>query len=74
MVAFIFSSVLLFAVILSSSVTKVTSHGYIYDPPGRSSMWRVGFSVAEDSKNYNDMELNCGGREVSGPNIQYMDG
>ncbi|XP_057377318.1 uncharacterized protein LOC130698646 [Daphnia carinata] len=59
-----FSSVLLFVVIFSSNIVNVDSHGYMYDPPGRSSMWRVGFSVPEDSKNYNDMELNCGGREA----------
>lgn len=35
-------------------------HGYMIDPPQRSSMWRVyqGFTP-----NYNDMELFCGGRE-----------
>ncbi|XP_067658857.1 uncharacterized protein [Haliotis asinina] len=33
-------------------------HGYMYDPPGRSTMWRWGFKVPI---NYNDNALNCGG-------------
>ncbi|XP_032798241.2 uncharacterized protein LOC116934938 [Daphnia magna] len=36
-------------------------HGILYDPPGRSSMWRFGFNVP---MNENDTGLNCGGRET----------
>ncbi|KAJ8308229.1 hypothetical protein KUTeg_013103 [Tegillarca granosa] len=33
-------------------------HGYLHDPPQRSSLWRHGFKTPE---NYNDFGLNCGG-------------
>ena len=47
--------------ILASLLAVGEPHGYMIDPPQRSSMWRVypGFTP-----NYNDMELYCGGREV----------
>ncbi|XP_069120053.1 location of vulva defective 1-like isoform X2 [Argopecten irradians] len=35
----------------------VDGHGYMLDPPGRSSMWRVGFDTVP---NYDDNGLNCG--------------
>lgn len=41
---------------------QVDGHGYMLDPPSRSSLWRVGFGDAP--KNYNDNELFCGGRAV----------
>ncbi|XP_022323006.2 uncharacterized protein LOC111124444 [Crassostrea virginica] len=46
--------------ILASLLAVGEPHGYMIDPPQRSSMWRVypGFTP-----NYNDMELYCGGRE-----------
>ncbi|XP_065927744.1 uncharacterized protein [Magallana gigas] len=46
--------------ILASLLVVGEPHGYMIDPPQRSSMWRVyqGFTP-----NYNDMELFCGGRE-----------
>ena len=59
------SSVLFFLAVCNSLIDVSEGHGYMYDPPSRSSVWRVGFNVPEDEKNYNDMELNCGGREVS---------
>ncbi|XP_033733302.1 uncharacterized protein LOC117322475 [Pecten maximus] len=37
----------------------VNGHGYMLDPPGRSSMWRVGFNTPP---NYDDNGLNCGHR------------
>ena len=42
-------------------LTNVNGHGMILDPPGRSSMWRVGFSTPA---NYNDNALFCGGFSV----------
>lgn len=39
----------------------VNGHGMMLDPPGRSSMWRLGFNTP---KNYDDNGLNCGGRSV----------
>ena len=48
--------------ILASLLAVGEPHGYMIDPPQRSSMWRVypGFTP-----NYNDMELFCGGVSVS---------
>lgn len=40
----------------------VAGHGMMLDPPSRSSLWRIGFDAP---KNYNDMELFCGGKDVS---------
>jgi hypothetical protein len=36
----------------------VDAHGRMLSPPGRGSMWRLGFNVPE---NYNDMSNYCGG-------------
>ncbi|XP_046579682.1 uncharacterized protein LOC124287227 [Haliotis rubra] len=47
-------------VVMSGVVEVVASHGYLLDPPQRSSMWRVGFDTPV---NYDDMGLNCGGKE-----------
>ncbi|XP_064614474.1 uncharacterized protein LOC135478132 [Liolophura sinensis] len=38
-----------------------SAHGRMWDPPGRSTMWRVGFSTP---RNYNDNSLGCGGRYI----------
>ncbi len=56
------SAVLFSAILLAmSSLQSVKGHGFIVDPPARASMWRFGFGTP---KNYDDMGLNCGGREV----------
>lgn len=44
------------------AVTKVEGHGYLAEPPNRSSMWRYGFNTPI---NYNDNEHFCGGFSVS---------
>ncbi|XP_056017727.1 uncharacterized protein LOC125679999 [Ostrea edulis] len=46
--------ILLFLVL----VPAVMGHGYLQEPPSRSSMWRLGFSTP---RNYNDNQLFCGG-------------
>lgn len=43
----------------------VAGHGYICDPPGRSSMWRKECGGFSTPTNVNDMGLNCGGIEVT---------
>ena len=56
-------------ILLVSSVTFLTignlqfaeGHGMMLDPPGRSSMWRLGFPTPV---NNDDNGLNCGGRKV----------
>ncbi len=53
------NSLTLFAVLLSFLVVYVDSHGYIYDPPSRSSVWRIFKDQA--LINYNDNEIYCGG-------------
>lgn len=45
--------------------SNVAGHGYICDPPGRSSMWRKECGGFSTPTNVNDMGLNCGGLEVT---------
>lgn len=59
------SAVLPRVLVLLGLLGVVASHGYLLEPPQRSSMWRVGFDTPV---NYNDMELNCGGKQVSSCN------
>ena len=43
-------------------ITVVLGHGYLYDPPGRSSLHRwPQFRIPEQLKNYNDMGVGCYG-------------
>jgi len=44
--------------VVYSSCPLSSGHGNLVDPPGRSSAWRFGFDTP---KNYQDMELFCGG-------------
>ncbi|ODM91873.1 hypothetical protein Ocin01_14811 [Orchesella cincta] len=45
------------------SIHPVNSHGRVLDPLNRSSLWRCKeFDHLEPPKNWNDMELFCGGR------------
>lgn len=53
--------ILVVNVILSCSLDSVLGHGRLIDPPGRSTMWRYGFS---NPPNYNDNQLYCGGVQV----------
>ena len=43
-------------------MVSVDGHGYIIDPPGRSSLWRVGIKGAPC--NNDDNGINCGGFSV----------
>ncbi|XP_052786377.1 uncharacterized protein LOC128221816 [Mya arenaria] len=43
------------------TLREVKGHGYMYDPPQRSSAWRLGFNTPV---NYQDNELFCGGASV----------
>lgn len=56
-------STIVFALLVLAVVTenRVSGHGFVMDPPQRSSAWRYGFGTPE---NYNDMGLNCGGAGV----------
>ncbi len=57
------NSLALFAVVLGGFlVVHVYSHGYIYDPPGRSSVWRIFKDQAPE--NFNDNGIYCGGFNV----------
>ncbi|GFO05726.1 cell wall integrity and stress response component 4-like [Plakobranchus ocellatus] len=55
------SAALTFGTVLlcASAIILVSGHGRLRSPPGRSTMWRDGFRTV---KNYQDNELNCGGR------------
>ena len=49
-----------------SWVCYVDGHGYMIQPPQRSSVWREPEFEDIAEKNHNDMELFCGGFQVSG--------
>ena len=55
---------LILVVVMVTELSSVTGHGYICDPPGRSSMWRKECGGFSTPSNVNDMGLNCGGLEV----------
>lgn len=52
----------MFGLLMLVLVPAVFGHGYIQEPPSRSSMWRFGFNTPH---NYNDNQLFCGGFDVS---------
>ncbi|XP_048736059.1 uncharacterized protein LOC125651480 isoform X2 [Ostrea edulis] len=53
-------SLRILVVVIFCSIPKVWGHGYLVEPPQRSSLWRHGFGGPE---NYDDNGLNCGGFE-----------
>ena len=60
----IMSLYLILVVVMVTELANVAGHGYICDPPGRSSMWRKECGGFSTPTNVNDMGLNCGGLEV----------
>nr|XP_022335450.1 uncharacterized protein LOC111132085 [Crassostrea virginica] len=46
------------ALVIVAMIPGVLGHGYLQEPPSRSSMWRFGFNTPH---NYNDNQLFCGG-------------
>ncbi|XP_062592172.1 uncharacterized protein LOC134253624 [Saccostrea cucullata] len=46
--------------LLTLLAPAVLGHGYLQEPPSRSSMWRFGFNTP---RNYNDNQLFCGGKD-----------
>lgn len=55
-------SVLFALTVAAGLVSLAEAHGRLILPPSRSSMWRFGFPTP---KNYQDMQLWCGGLWVS---------
>ena len=53
---------LLTASVLFGTLWTADGHGRLIEPPSRSSMWRFGFN---NTVNYNDNALFCGGKSVS---------
>lgn len=53
---------MLVCLLMLSIVRNSLQHGYMIDPPSRSSLWRVNKKAPP---NYNDNRLYCGGRSVS---------
>ncbi|KAJ8312041.1 hypothetical protein KUTeg_009414 [Tegillarca granosa] len=49
-------------ILLLTMSSFCNGHGYLKEPPSRSSMWRYGFNTPT---NYNDNQLFCGGFDVS---------
>jgi len=64
-----YSLALVVALLSGFLVVYVQSHGYLFDPPGRSTVWRI----FEDRalKNYDDNALYCGTRDVCMSNNFY---
>ncbi|XP_072044826.1 uncharacterized protein [Amphiura filiformis] len=56
--------VLLLAFLVAIATVYVDSHGRLWEPPGRGTEHRRGFDVPEEKKDYNDVELYCGGRGI----------
>ncbi len=57
--------VILLAFLVAIAVVHRDAHGRLWEPPGRGTEWRKGFDVPEEKRDYNDIELYCGGRGVS---------
>ena len=51
----------LFILTLVDIILHVHGSGSLYDPPNRAVMWKYGYLTR---KNYNYMQLNCGGEKV----------
>ena len=49
---------ILLLLLTGTTVTIVSGHGRLIEPPSRSTMWRYGFS---NPPNFNDHEIYCGG-------------
>ena len=49
-------------VAFSLNIARIHSHGYLIDPPARTSAWRV--NPTDFPVNYNDNQMNCGGFDV----------
>jgi hypothetical protein len=58
--------------VMLAELSSVSGHGYICDPPGRSSMWRKECGGFSTPTNVNDMGLNCGGLEVIYTTVQHF--
>ncbi|XP_072044825.1 uncharacterized protein [Amphiura filiformis] len=56
--------VLLLVFLVAIATVYVDSHGRLWEPPGRGTEWKRGYDVPEEKKDYNDIELFCGGRGV----------
>ncbi len=59
-----------FVIVLVVLPYDVNSHGYLIEPPSRSSAWTKGFNTPN---NYNDNQSNCGGLSVSFVFLLYID-
>ena len=58
---FNFSTMITILLVSVALVPGVLGHGFLQEPPSRSSMWRFGFNTPP---NYNDNQLFCGGFQV----------
>ena len=54
--------VLISLILISDIIYTVSGTGALYDPPSRAVMWKYQFPV---HRNYNYMQLHCGGIQVS---------
>lgn len=48
--------------LLCWNICEIFGHGYMIDPPNRSSAWRKGFDTP---KNHDDNGIYCGGHAVN---------
>ena len=51
----------LFCITILKNILEFDCHGYLIDPPSRTSAWRVSKDFPID---YNDNQMNCGGFDV----------
>ena len=56
------SNMLVKILVLHTLIIGVIGHGRLISPPGRSTMWRYGYSTPA---NYDDNQMSCGGFYVS---------
>ena len=61
-------SISIWTVVILLFTGRVHSHGRLWEPPSRSSMWRRGYNT---TVNINDNELNCGGFQVNKRVLQF---
>ena len=56
------SNMLVKILVLHTLIIGAIGHGRLISPPGRSTMWRYGYSTPA---NYDDNQMSCGGFYVS---------
>ena len=56
-----YSDIYIISLFFLINLNEIHSHGYLLDPPSRTSAWRVSSNYPTD---YTDNQMNCGGFDV----------